>query len=63
MALGKPEQPDRIPRDETERERFRRQKRSRWFHKQRKQQTRKERRKAKSDPEVVPEYGKSLGWY
>lgn len=63
MSLGRPIQPDRCHYwDDTERGKLKRQKRMRWFSRDRKFQLRRERRRAKTDPECLPEYGKHAGY-
>lgn len=65
MSYGKPEQPD-SPRSVRWGNQFKnnyhKQRHYRWFKVAKKFQLRRERRRAKADPECVPEYGMYCGY-
>jgi hypothetical protein len=66
MSYGRPDQPDH-PRfiggwDKPYNRKYHFQKRYRWFHWKRKWQIRRERRRAKANPECDPEYGLYKGY-
>ena len=66
MGLGLPEQPDSGTHIVGDGQRYKnllhRQKNLRWWHFQKRWQLRRERRRAKANPECWPEYGKCKGY-